>query len=37
MICALQSRAFDLMDEQLERVNMKRRGEKYKDEDVAIS
>jgi hypothetical protein len=41
MISAFQSREFgfgvNLTDEQLERVNRKRRGEKYKDEDAAIS
>ena len=41
MISALQSREFgfgaNLTDEQLEQVNRERRGEKYKDEEAAIS
>jgi hypothetical protein len=40
-IFAIQSKEFgfgvDLMDEQLERANRKRKGEKYKDENAAIS
>jgi hypothetical protein len=41
MITSFQSRQFGfglhLTDEQPEQVNRKRRGEKYKDEDAAIS